>query len=117
MIQSGNIVKKIDSHAQTRNWFMWKFFPENDFFHSKHVELKLHELKKWEKHIGSISDTYRKTLVILVSWKIECYFWEDSSTKILLEKPWDFVADDEIPWEHRIEVLEDSVLFVIRQNS
>ena len=46
MIQKGNIPEKIQTHPETRGWFMGKFFPQNDFFHSKNIELKFHAYKK-----------------------------------------------------------------------
>lgn len=115
MIQSWNIRENTKNLPQNRGWFMWKFFDENDFFHSEHLELKFSEHKKWETYTGSTTDSYRKTLAILISGKVKFYFGKNREHVFLLENNFDFIADDEIPWEHFLEILEDSTILAIRE--
>ena len=116
MIKNGNIIQKIATHPETHGWFLWHFIPEWDFFHSEDFELKYQSYKKWEKHIGSVTSNKRKTITILLEWKIRIIFpsaWKE----YILTSSWDYIADNEIPWDHEVEVLEDSTILAIRTPS
>jgi hypothetical protein len=113
MLQKGNIGQKIQTHPETRGWFLGGFMPEWDFFHEKNVELKYWIHKKWEYRTGSSTNTSRKTLSILISWKVKVIF-PSLGKEFILEKPFDYLADSELPGDHKLEVLEDSVILAIR---
>lgn len=95
---------------------MGHFIPEWDFFHSKDFELKYHPYKKWEKHIGSTTWSKRRTIGVLLQGKVRISF-PSLSQEYILESAWDYIADDEIPWDHEIEALEDSIMIAIRTPS
>lgn len=116
MISQWNIIQKVETHPEDRGWFFGHFVPEWDFFHSKDAELKYQSYKKWEKYIGSETRMPRKTIGILISGRI-CVRFPSLHMEFLLEKPFDYIADDEIPWDHEVEILEDSIVLAFRTPS
>lgn len=112
MIEQGNLMQKAASQPQTYWWIMGSFIDKNSIFHSDKVEVKFTIHKQWEIYQGSTSDFFRKTLCILISWKAEFHFWKHN--QFLLEKPFDYIIDTEIPGDHQVIIIEDATLLVIR---
>lgn len=114
MIEKWSIINR--SLNDPRWWFMGHFINKDDFFHSDEIELKYATGKKGDTSIGSTTQYPRKTLTILISWKIEMYFPESDKT-IILDTPFDYIADSSIPGAHTTKVLEDCVILWIRTPS
>ncbi len=113
---SGNLDQQIKSHPETKGWFLGHFMDENPEFLSDDVELKWARHKKGEKKPGLLAKTATKTLTILISGKFFIQYPEFNQ-EITLSKLGDFVFYDASQTSHKAEVLEDSLLLVIRYPS
>lgn len=113
MLEYGNIREKVASHPETRGWFVGNFIDQESLLYSEKFEMKCHIYKKGETHIWSTAHHPRKTLAILISGKVRFSFSE-KWTSHMLDIPFDYIADNEIPWAHTVEALEDSIILTIR---
>jgi len=107
----GNTKIDKEKHPERKGWFVGNFIPALEGLHSDDIEIKWGEHKRGMLKTAE-KTTSRKTISLLIRGKIKINF-TDEAKSVVLEKEGDYVfyAPEN---HHTVEVLEDSLVIVIR---
>ena len=112
----GNLDQQIESHPETKGWFLGCFMAKHPEFLSDDVELKWARHKKGDIKPGLSATSTTKTFTILISGKFFIRYPE-LNQDVTLSQLGDFVFYDASQTSHEAEALEDSLLLVVRYPS
>lgn len=115
-IITGNLDQQIDSHPETKGWFLGGFMDKYPEFLSDSVELKWARHKKNDIKPGLPATSSTKSFVILISGKFFIRYPE-LNQEVTLAQLGDFVFYDANQTSHEAKALEDSLLLVVRYPS
>ena len=113
-ILHGNLNERIETHPETRSWFLGSFMEKYPEYLSDDVEMKWAHHKKGEIKPGLRTKVSTKTFVILIKGRFSIDFVGVNNKKIDLSKTGDYIYYDAKESDHEFIAIEDCLALIIR---